>query len=143
MNTTSIPSSGSLGVANRNPLNIRYVATNHWLGLDATHPQVKGFCRFISVAHGYRAAVVLMKTYMARYGLDTPRQIVYRWAPPTENRTRYYLAAVCGRSGLDADEHLSATGTQLGRLIAAMARQETGMHITPEGVDALRKDFGV
>lgn len=133
----------NLGRANCNPLNIRYAAANHWLGLHPTQPNVKGFCRFISVAHGYRAAVVLMKRYINRYGLDTPRKIIYRWAPPVENNTVYYIAAVCGRSGLHPDEHLSPTGPQLGRLIAAMARQETGMHITPEGIDVIRSDYEI
>ena len=50
----------NLGQQNRNPLNIRYNARNRWRGLHPTTPNVRGFCKFISVAHGYRAAVVLM-----------------------------------------------------------------------------------
>ena len=88
----------NLGLTNRNPLNIRFSERNHWLGLDPARPCVKGFCRFISMAHGYRAAVVLMKTYIRHRGCDTPRRIISRWAPPSENRTELYVAAVCGRS---------------------------------------------
>lgn len=113
----------NLGLTNRNPLNIRFSERNHWLGLDPARPCVKGFCRFISMAHGYRAAVVLMKTYIRHRGCDTPRRIISRWAPPSENRTELYVAAVCGRSGLQPDERISVAGTQIGRLVAAMARQ--------------------
>lgn len=133
----------NLGIANRNPLNIRYAARNRWLGLDPARPDVRGFCRFISFAHGYRAAVVLMKTYIRRYGLDTPAKIIARWAPPSENRTELYIACVCGRSRLGRDERLATTGMQLPRLIAAMARQETGVNVTPEAIREIREKFGV
>lgn len=133
----------NLGLTNRNPLNIRFSERNHWLGLDPARPCVKGFCRFISMAHGYRAAVVLMKTYIRHRGCDTPRRIISRWAPPSENRTELYVAAVCGRSGLQPDERISVAGPQVGRLVAAMARQETGAHTTPDHIDDLRRRFGV
>lgn len=77
----------NIGTANRNPLNIRHSPANRWLGLHPTQPSVKGFCKFIAPAYGYRAAVVLIKTYMRRHGLRTPAQIIARWAPPSENRT--------------------------------------------------------
>lgn len=133
----------NLGCRNRNPLNIRYSKLNRWKGLHPVTPCVGGFCHFIAPVYGYRAAVVLMKTYMTRYGCLTPATIISRWAPPSENDTALYIAAVCGRSRLGRDERLSADGPQLGRLVAAMARQETGMHITPEGVDDIRRQFGV
>ncbi|MDO4930264.1 MAG: structural protein P5 [Bacteroidales bacterium] len=133
----------NLGCANRNPLNIRYVSTNHWLGLHPATPNVKGFCKFIAPDYGYRAAVVLLKNYITRYGCDTPEKVIARWAPPSENRTALYVACVCGRSRLRPDETLSTEGPQIGRLIAAMAKQETGMHITPEGVDDIRRKFNV
>jgi len=133
----------NLGTANRNPLNIRYSAANRWLGLHPVTPNVKGFCKFIAPVYGYRAAVVLMKTYMRRYGLDTPAGIISRWAPPKENRTELYIACVCGRSRLGRDERITAEGPELARLIAAMARQETGARITPEGVDDIRRKFNV
>lgn len=133
----------NLGCRNHNPLNIRYAPANHWLGLHPATPCVKGFCKFIAPAYGYRAAVVLIKQYIRRYGCDTPSKIIHRWAPPSENRTALYVACVCGRSGLKPEETVSPEGPQIGRLIAAMARQETGMHITPEEVDELRKKFNV
>lgn len=133
----------NIGTANRNPLNIRHSPANRWLGLHPTQPSVKGFCKFIAPAYGYRAAVVLIKTYMRRHGLRTPAQIIARWAPPSENRTELYIACVCGRSRLGRDERLEEQGPQIGRLVAAMARQETGTDITPEAVDEYRRKFNV
>lgn len=133
----------NIGMQNRNPLNIRYSPANRWLGLHPAQPCVKGFCKFIAPAYGYRAAIVLIKTYMRRYGLRTPAAIIARWAPPSENRTELYVACVCGRSRLRPDERLSEQGPQLARLVAAMARQETGVSITPEAIDEYRRKFNV
>ena len=133
----------NLGIENRNPLNIRYRSCNRWLGLHPTQPNRRGFCRFRTFDHGFRAAIVLMKNYIRRYGCDTPEKIVYRWAPPSENRTEIYLACVCGRSHLQREEKLRVYGKQIPRLVAAMARQETGIHVTPEYLENLRNHFHV
>lgn len=133
----------NIGVQANNPLNIRYSAANRWLGQHPSSPSLRGFCRFISVAHGYRAAIVLLKRYITHYGLTTPAAIITRWAPPSENQTQLYIAAVCGRSGLGRDEAIDADGLKLCRLVAAMARQETGLRITAEGVQEIQRDFGV
>lgn len=133
----------NLGIANRNPLNIRYVKANHWLGLHPQTPNVKGFCHFTTPAYGFRAAIILIKNYMRKYSCVTPEDIIRRWAPPTENNTELYIACVCGRSRLGRLERLHTEGPQIGRLVAAMTRQETGMYITPEGVDEIRRKFNV
>ena len=62
----------NLGIANRNPLNIRYVKANHWLGLHPQTPNVKGFCHLTAPAYGFRAAIILIKNYMRKYGCVTP-----------------------------------------------------------------------
>lgn len=142
----------ALGERIHNPLNIRYTARNPWLGLNPNCPNVKGFCHFISIELGLRAAVCLVRTYMRRYGLVTPRSIITRWAPPTENNTALYLAAVCGRCGLHPDHPLSpdintvrtnafTLSSDISRLVSAMARQETGMEINPLLIDDVRRQF--
>lgn len=116
-----------LGVKLNNPLNIRYSERNHWQGLCPRKPQQNGFCRFVDLDHGYRAALVLMLTYMRKYNLLTPAAIIYRWAPPTENKTHLYLAAVCAYSGLDQNEQIEELSIEMLELIVAMARIETGL----------------
>ncbi len=133
----------NLGIANRNPLNIRYVAANRWLGLCPNRPNVKGFCRFLNSAYGYRAAVVLVKNYIQKHGADTPTKIIHRWAPPSENQTDLYIACVCGRSRLAPNEKIETSGMQISRLLAAMAKQETGVSILPEEIETIREKFKV
>lgn len=133
----------NLGIANRNPLNIRYVAANRWLGLCPNRPNVKGFCRFVNSVYGYRAAVILVKNYIRKYGADTPTKIIHRWAPPCENQTDLYIACVCGRSRLLPDEKIETSGLQISRLLAAMAKQETGVNILPEEIETIREKFNV
>ena len=133
----------NLGIANRNPLNIRHSTANRWLGLCPNRPSVKGFCHFLNFAYGYRAAVVLIKNYILKHGADTPRKIIARWAPPSENQTDLYIACVCGRSRLAPDEKILAYGPQIARLVAAMAKQETGVSILPEEIEEIRETFKV
>lgn len=116
-----------MGVKLNNPLNIRYSSHNHWLGLNPRRPERGGFCNFIDLDHGYRAALMLMNTYMTHYNLLTPAAIIYRWAPPTENKTHLYLATVCALSGLDQNEILEPMSIEMLQLLEAMARMETGL----------------
>jgi len=80
--------SGTLGMRNNNPLNIRYNSGNHWQGLTGEN---KGFCTFKSRVYGYRAAFVNLQTYNVA-GKDTIREIINKWAPATENNTAAYIS---------------------------------------------------
>lgn len=132
----------NLGIRLRNPLNIRHNSRNRWVGLSHRTPSVKGFCHFLHFDYGYRAAIVLLKNYIRR-GFDTPTDIIMRWAPPSENNTVLYLAAVCGRARLLPTQRLRIEGTDIAHLVSAMARQETGLRITPNEVMDIRERFGV
>lgn len=116
-----------LGVRLNNPLNIRHSAHNQWFGLNPNHPEKNGFCNFVLVEHGYLAAIKLMRTYMTKYNLLTPAAIVYRWAPPTENKTHLYLATVCAWTGMDQNEQIEPMSIEMLQLIQGMARMETGL----------------
>ena len=91
----------NLGIANRNPLNIRYVKANHWLGLHPQTPNVKGFCHFTAPAYGFRAAIILIKNYMRKYGCVTPENIIRRWAPPTETTPNFISPAFADAADWD------------------------------------------
>ena len=133
----------NLGQRLHNPLNIRYDARNKWKGLDTKAPSEGGFCRFISDEYGLRAAIVLLKTYITRYHLDTPQKIIERWAPPSENDTEIYVAIVCGRTLLKPDSRIEADSKALSHLVSAMALQETGLRFVPAYIMQVRSDFGV
>lgn len=133
----------TLGVRNHNPLNIRYMATNKWLGQSKTTPNVSGFCKFDCMDYGLRAAILLLLTYIRKRGCTTPRQIIYRWASPTENDTELYLQCVCGRAGVAPEEDLPTEGSAFNRFVIAMARQESGIHLTENDIERVRQTFNI
>jgi hypothetical protein len=93
------------GYRNRNPGNIEHNPANRWQGL-ADPPSDGRFCRFASHEHGLRALAILLSTYQDRHGLRTVRRIIGRWAPPSENDTAVYIAAVAQHMGIGADAPL-------------------------------------
>ena len=88
------------GLRNNNPLNIDFNPANKWQGLDRDQPSDGRFCRFVSMAYGIRAAAALLVSYQDRYGLNTVRGIIGRWAPPVENDTNAYANTVARRVGV-------------------------------------------
>lgn len=102
---TIVDSKATRGYRNRNPGNIEHVATNKWQGL-AEPPSDGRFCRFTGHEYGLRALAVLLIAYQDRHGLRTVRDIISRWAPPAENDTVAYLAAVARRMGVGPDDPL-------------------------------------
>ena len=133
----------SLGIRNHNPLNIRYLEQNKWLGLSKTTPNVQGFCKFDCMDYGLRAAILLLLTYIRKRACVTPRQIISRWAPPTENNTELYIQCVCGRADVHPDEPLPTEGSPFNRFVVAMARQESGIHLTEGDIERVRNTFKV
>ena len=95
------------GYRNNNPLNIDYNVRNQWkgqLGIEPESPKYKQrFALFSSMPYGYRAALVLMRNYISKYGCNTVEKIINRWAPPSENNTLAYIKHVCDYSGLTPD----------------------------------------
>ena len=124
------------GIRNCNPLNIRKTGGRPWLG-EIRPGQDKEFCQFCDMAHGYRAAMRLLHNYCRLYGLRTPRELISRWAPPSENDTRGYLGAVCRLTGLEADTPVDLTRKEnMLKLTAAMSQVENGRRADPAEVEA-------
>ena len=115
------------GIRNCNPLNIREVNSNKWVGQCGTDGS---FAKFINIKHGLRAAFRLLYTYGYRYNLRTIKDIIYRWAPPFENNTTAYLQRVCSYSGLEADDCIHVECHEYKdkacSLVAAMSFVENG-----------------
>lgn len=75
-----------------NPFNIRYNQCNDWVGQIGNY---RGFCRFDSLEYGLRAGFKLLINYKKFRHLSTPYDIIYNFAPPSENNTSNYLKYVC------------------------------------------------
>ena len=161
----------TLGERNNNPLNIRKVPGTHWKGelpsiqggatgvfraatkcgsgptKGSNYPvatEVGGgsFVRFSSIEFGLRAAFVLLRTYSAKYHANCIRDIISRWAPPTENDTEKYIKNVCLWTGLGGLQRL--TEEDWPKLVRAMGRQECGAlldeGVIQRGFDLYRED---
>jgi hypothetical protein len=114
------------GLRNNNPGNIRR-GGERWQGLAPDSAQTDpAFWRFLAPEWGIRAIVRILRTYQAR-GLVTVRGIIGRWAPPTENDTDAYVAAVARQLNVSPDDVLTLTGDQLITLVKAIIRHENGI----------------
>jgi hypothetical protein len=87
------------GIRNNNPGNIRHSTGMKWQGLRATQTD-ENFLQFQSPEYGVRAIAKTLITYYekrtARDGskIDTIKEVIDRWAPPTENNTVSYAKYV-------------------------------------------------
>lgn len=121
------------GLRNNNPLNIRH-------SRDCFQGEVPGsdraFKTFSSMAYGYRAAFVVLGSYLA-CGRNTVEKIIRAWAPPTENNTEGYIAHVVQRSGVGRNKVLTAeSGGDYRKIVAAMSHCENGVPANMADVEA-------
>ena len=81
----------TLAYVNMNPLNIRFDKKTNWFGSKLKDK--KGFVQFAAFSYGFRAAVMILRSY-AKRGLKTVPQIIETWAPRSENDTEAYIKTV-------------------------------------------------
>lgn len=116
----------SRGLTNCNPGNIRQSKTRY---KGERHPSRDSeFKEFESLAYGYRAMFVLLDTYSRRYGLCTIRQMLNRYAPPSENFTEGYIRFVSEKTGIAPDEIVNSRAARdMVPIVAAMSQIENGI----------------
>ena len=91
------------------------------------------------MAWGYRAMFVLLDTYRKRYGLNTLREMIMRYAPPEENHTALYIAIVSELTGINPDERLDTRDRKvMVPIVAAMSKVENG---TPANRSEVEEGF--
>ena len=121
------------GLRNNNPLNIRHSA-EHFQGEIAGRD--KSFKSFSSLAYGYRAAFVILGTYLSR-GINSIEKIITKWAPSTENNTENYIFQVEKYSGVPRHKELTArNGSDYIFIVAAMSYVENGQNADISQVQA-------
>lgn len=76
----------SRGLRLCNPLNIRRTA-DLWQGL-AKEQNDPEFFTFKSIAWGYRAAFIVLRTYIRKHGINTVAAVIGRWRRPKMATTR-------------------------------------------------------
>ena len=125
------------GLRNNNPLNIRHSA-DRWQGARIMQTD-KDFVQFKDIKWGFRAAWKILDTYCLTFKKEgkayNVKNIIGRWAPPTENDTDAYVRAVVKLSGLGGNENMPRPKhywnfeevDKLVRLIRAMVCVENGI----------------
>jgi hypothetical protein len=113
------------GIRNNNPGNIRKSA-EQWKGLSDAQLD-SAFFQFTDMVYGIRAIAVILKTYRTRYGLDTVRKLISRWAPPNENATDSYVDHVASVVGVSPDTPINVFSWDvLAKLVRGIVTQENG-----------------
>jgi len=99
-------------IFNNNPGNIRTSSTN-WNG-EVTKPGEE-FERFSDMHMGVRASARILRTYGKKYGIDTIKKIIDRYAPPEDNNPNNanYARHVSNGSGFGVDEKIDLNDPQV------------------------------
>ncbi len=92
------------------------------------------FKEFDSLDYGYRAMAIIIYNYVTKYGSDTIRKIITRYAPPTDgNNTESYIATVANmvnaspdRVITEADFTYPAASPFMRNVVGSMTKIETG-----------------
>ncbi len=116
----------SRGLRNNNPGNIR-LGNFRYKGEKAKSND-SAFRQFESIEWGYRAMFVLLHTYSIKHRCCTLRQMIERYAPPSENHTESYIRRVTNATHLSPDEPISTlNGAIMTAVVAAMSEVENGI----------------
>ncbi|WP_340616525.1 structural protein [Xenorhabdus entomophaga] len=112
------------GIRNHNPGNIRH--GDKWQGLRDIQTD-KSFCQFVAPEYGIRAMLKILRNYDRKYGLNTIRQIISRWAPTNENNTEAYIAYVCKMVGVPSSVVIDVENVNtMSKLVKAIIQMENG-----------------
>ncbi|TWC74420.1 hypothetical protein FBY10_101110 [Pseudomonas sp. SJZ103] len=128
------------GIRNSNPGNIRHAKGVRWQGMAVAQGDT-AFVQFTAPRWGIRAIARVLITYqdkrLAADGsrIDTVREFIERWAPPSENNTNAYTATVARALGLHPDhDKVDVYDFEVMRnLVTAIVRHENGPGPLPGG----------
>lgn len=115
------------GLRNHNPLNIKI--GNDWKG--ETDINTDGvFEQFTDDMYGYRAAFIILRKYIRKYGRNTIRRVVDSWSPDGRRIQDAYMASVSKWSGVPLDKEIHFEDkTEMVAIVQAMARVENGVEV--------------
>ncbi|WP_416739248.1 structural protein [Pseudomonas sp. NFX71] len=128
------------GIRNFNPGNIRHAKSIRWQGMAPAQTDSQ-YVQYLNPRWGIRAMARVLITYQDKRhaadgsSIDTVREIVERWAPPTENNTDAYVISVARALGLDPDvQSVDVYDFEVMRaLITVIIRHENGPGPLPGG----------
>lgn len=116
------------GIRNNNPGNLENNGIP-WNGLSSTQTDAR-FYQFVDSKFGIRALARVLKTYESKYGINTVRGIINRWAPAHENNTDAYINHVASVLKVGPDEPFPVSA-YLVPLTEAIILHENGVQPYP------------
>lgn len=129
------------GIRNKNPFNIK-LSDNSWLGKISNPKNTdRVFEQFYSLDYGLRAGMQLLRGYIAR-GFDTPKKILSRFAPKSENNTDSYLAFVLD-SPLHSDDCLSVDSLSFYWLCQRICKYESDYDFSYDDYIRIKQRFRI
>lgn len=114
----------NLNIRNNNPGNLRAVSGIDWKGAVG---ESGGFTKFSRPEYGVRATALNLYASQEKHGNNTVREIITRWAPPSENDTDAYVNRVASDMGISPDAqlpNLRNTPGVAGNMIKSIAKHE-------------------
>jgi hypothetical protein len=129
----SFPLSGyPRGVRNNNPGNI-ILTSSLWKGEIPKEENTDGrFKQFYQYTSGIRATIINLQSYYKK-GYRTIRQIISRWAPPSENNTENYITYVANRCGISPEIPISFNKATVQKIVEAIIIKENGKLYMDQG----------
>jgi hypothetical protein len=132
------------GVRNNNPGNIERAPGVRWQGEADDQTSDPRFVVFDHMKWGIRAICRVLITYQDKRQagdgsrIDSIREIIDRWAPPTENQTDAYVDHVVKLSEVEADETVDVYRwkTMRGLVLGICAHENNGWQPDPADLDA-------
>lgn len=118
--SVSIPKTSRLAFVNNNPGNLRFA------GQDGATEGEGGFAKFATADAGVKALENQIKLDAKRG--HTLESFVYKYAPPSENDTKKYLADVVSATSSKAETPIAQI--DINKLLKAIAQKESGTKIT-------------
>ena len=117
-----INNAGPIGLRNNNPGNLRDTGTA-WEGKIGSNG---GFVVFDDVAWGIRAFATNLYSSITKYGTDTLRKYITRYAPENENDTKIYIDYVSQSTGISPDDKIPNDVDTLRNILRAQFEIEIG-----------------
>ena len=126
---------GTLAFANRNPMNVKHLGKQKWLGEIGR--DYLGHVKFSSIHYGIRAGVLTLRSYQTKHGIKTLNGLIERFCGGNSDYVRY----LSKRLNLAPDEKFQII-PRIPELVLWMSAYESGRRVDPKiiaSLDILKK----
>lgn len=126
---------GTLAFANKNPMNVKHLGKQKWLGeVGRDH---LGHVKFSSIHYGIRAGVLTLRSYQIKHGVKTLNGLIERFCGGNADYVRF----LSKRLNLAPDEEFAII-PRIPELVLWMSAYESGRRVDPKiiaSLDILKK----